>query len=568
MLSKSSAVLVIAFFLSLTPAALAQCTLNTTSPSVTICSPTNNATVTSPVHFVAGTTDNEYKVTVLQIYLDGSKIFQVLNTPTLDVNMSVAAGTHRVTVQATDSANRVFKSTIYITVGQSSGCTPSTTQPSVTICSPTNGSTVTSPVSVVAVSNCSCTVSYMQVYVDGTKVYQVAGGSINTSLSLAGGQHRFVVQAIDSKGGAFKSVIYVTVQSSSGGGTSSPIKHIIVLTMQNRSFDHLFGTMAGVEGIKPSVPGYSQTDANGNTVTPYLLTDVTTADLPHSHQNYLNVWDTGKMDKYAYYNGSLSMAYYDNSVPGVDTLWTWASQYALADNYFPSVMSNAPANPLYLVSAYDNNFAWSVQPVYGPCQKADAAAKPFTWKNVGDQLTSAGIGWTWFHENYGQCGGGYIPQENPFQYFTSTQNTTHIQDLSNFYTALNNGTVPAVSYINPNPSHNGHPGSGSFTTAMNWMDGFIKKVQASSIWPDTAIVILWDESGGWWDHVPPAQIDSQGLGQRVPMIVISPYAKKGYVSSVRMDHVSILKWIQWNWKLGTLNSREGLSPDIGDMFQF
>jgi phospholipase C len=68
--------------------------------------------------------------------------------------------------------------------------------------------------------------------------------------------------------------------------------------------------------------------------------------------------------------------------------------------------------------------------------------------------------------------------------------------------------------------------------------------------------------------VPPPQVDSQGLGARVPLIVISPYAKKGYVSHVQMDHVSILKWIQWNWGLGTLNTREGQSSDIGDMFQY
>jgi phospholipase C len=113
-----------------------------------------------------------------------------------------------------------------------------------------------------------------------------------------------------------------------------------------------------------------------------------------------------------------------------------------------------------------------------------------------------------------------------------------------------------------------HPGSGSVTTALNWLDGFIKRVQGSSQWSSTAIIILWDESGGWWDHVSPPQVDSQGLGARVPMIVISPYAKRGYVSHVQMDHVSVLRFIQWNWSLGTLNSRNALSNNMLDMFQF
>jgi phospholipase C len=274
------------------------------------------------------------------------------------------------------------------------------------------------------------------------------------------------------------------------------------------------------------------------------------------------------MDKYAYYNGSLSMGYYDNTMPGIDKLWGWAQQYSLADNYFSSAMSNAPAVGLYMVAASDNNFPWSVQPYYGPCQKADSAAKPLAFRNVGNQMSSNNLSWAWFAENYGACGGGYLPVQNPFQYFTSTNNTSHIQSLTNFYTMVDGGTLPALSYIQPNPGHSMHPGSGSITTAANWLDGFIKRVQSSNQWSSTAIVILWDESGGWWDHVSPPQIDSQGLGARVPMIVISPYAKRGYVSHVQMDHVSVLRFIQWNWSLGTLNTRNTLSNNMLDMFQF
>jgi phospholipase C len=183
-------------------------------------------------------------------------------------------------------------------------------------------------------------------------------------------------------------------------------------------------------------------------------------------------------------------------------------------------------------------------------------------------MTSAGISWGWFHEHYGQCGNGYIPQENPFQYFTSTHAAANVQDLANFYTDLANGTVPAVSYIAPDPNHNGHPGSGSFTNALNWLDGFVAQVQNSSTWPDCAIVVIWDESGGWYDHVNPPQVDAQGLGMRVPILVISPYAKKGYVSHVQMDHVSVLRFVHWNWELPALTPRESLSNNLTDLLQF
>jgi phospholipase C len=115
-----------------------------------------------------------------------------------------------------------------------------------------------------------------------------------------------------------------------------------------------------------------------------------------------------------------------------------------------------------------------------------------------------------------------------------------------------------------------HPGSGAVTIAASWLDNFIQSVQNSSIWPDTAIIVIWDEGGGWYDHVPPPAVDSQGLGVRVPMLVISPFAKRGYISHVQMDHVSILKFIQWNWSLPSLNARNSspASGDLRDMFQF
>src|SRR6266850_217661 len=448
-------------------------------------------------------------------------------------------------------------------------CPLNTASPSVTICTPMNGESLPSPVQVNAgTTDTAKPVKLVQIYIDGVKKYQIAANSVDTPLDLPAGSHRLTVQAMDTANLIFKSSVMITVTGTTPQATQSPIHHVVVVQLQNRSFNHLFGVFPGVNGIDPSSTSYSQTDANGTAITPHLLTSASTGDLPHSRTNYLNAWNRGAMNKYAYYNGSLSMGYYDNTMPGVDKLWGWAQQYALADNYYSSAMSNAPAVSLYMVAASDNNSPWSVQPYYGPCQKPDAAAKPFGFPNVGDQMNNHNFSWGWFAENYGACAGGYLPVQNPFQFFTSTNNTSHIQSLTNFYTMLSGGTLPALSYIQPNPGHSMHPGSGSVTTALNWLDGFIKRVQGSSQWSSTAIIILWDESGGWWDHVSPPQVDSQGLGARVPMIVISPYAKRGYVSHVQMDHVSVLRFIQWNWSLGSLNSRNALSNNMLDMFQF
>ena len=353
------------------------------------------------------------------------------------------------------------------------------------------------------------------------------------------------------------------------GTTSSPVKHLLVVMMQNNSFDHLFGTFPGANGPKPGSPGFTQPDPTGRMVTPYLLTTIAPRDLSHSHAAFVQMVNNGLMDRFAALNGTAAMGFYDSTIPGIDKLWAWTQQFALADNFFASVMGDAPTNQLYLVAASDNNFTFAVQPAFPPCNKPDSASQPFVFPNVGDQLSQKTVSWQWLTEQYGVCG-FYSPLQNPFQYFTSTQNSVHLQDYTSFIAQLQNGSVPAVTFIQPAPSHAMHPGAGTVKVAGNWLEDFLRTVQTSSIWPDTAIVIVWDSSGGWYDHVPPPAVDSQGFGPRVPLIVISPFAKRNYISHVQMDHTSILKFIQWNWQLPSLNQRNSdpASGDLRDMFAF
>jgi len=165
------------------------------------------------------------------------------------------------------------------------------------------------------------------------------------------------------------------VASSCGGGSGttsnlqqppgnrvprSGIQHLIIVVMQNASFDHLFGTYSGVNGLDSTAPSYKQVDATGNTVQPALLTNLSPADLNHTRTSYLSAYDSGKMDKYAATNGTMSMDYYDNTSIGtaadgrkfgVNTLWGYAKQYALADNFFAAAMASEPGNMLYMTAA-------------------------------------------------------------------------------------------------------------------------------------------------------------------------------------------------------------------------
>jgi phospholipase C len=350
--------------------------------------------------------------------------------------------------------------------------------------------------------------------------------------------------------------------------TSGTFQHIIVVIMQNRSFDHLFGTFPGANGIASGVPGFKQVSAAGNTVTPFFQTNLGIPDMPHLRGSLISDWNNGLMDKFALNSGVDAMGFYDSTTPGVDLLWSWAQQYALADNFFPSAMGDAPSNQLYLVAAGDNSFSFTIQPFYGPCNTLTTTTAPYTFRHVGDQLAAKNLAWAWYHESYGDCT-HYVPQENPFQFFTDTQGSGNLRDLTAFSTDLNAGRLPAVSFVQPGPLHSTHPASGySIAHGLQWLDGFIRQIQNSPVWSNAAIVVIWDSSGGLWDHVPPPQMDSQGLGPRVPMLVISPLAKKGHISHVQMDDVSILKLIQSNFGLPPLNARNQLSNGLNDMFAF
>jgi hypothetical protein len=203
-------------FLVLLPLLHAQtCSPTGTAPSVTICSPASGVTVSSPVTVVA-TANSTKTVLYSQIYIDGIKQYQV-NGPNVNTQLAMTPGQHRLTVQSNDGS--YFKATEYITVSDTStggSCSPSSSTPSVNICSPASGSTVASPVTISAAVHSANTVQYTQVYIDGVKQYQVNGSSVQTDLPLSAGQHRLTVSAYD--GTTFWKTQYFTVGSGGGGG--------------------------------------------------------------------------------------------------------------------------------------------------------------------------------------------------------------------------------------------------------------------------------------------------------------------------------------------------------------
>ena len=374
----------------------------------------------------------------------------------------------------------------------------------------------------------------------------------------------------------------------------SPIKHLIVVVMQNNSFDHLFGTYTGANGLDPTAASYKQVDQAGITVQPQLLTNLSPLDLNHTASSYQTAYHSGKMDKYAWQNGDTSMYYFDNTSIGtatdgqkfgVATLWSYAQQYSLSDNFFASAMASEPSNMLYMVSADPGTDPYGypqldgcTAALYQQNQTSGATiTSPLTTLNVGDQLSANNISWGFYQEYFvneqNRTCTHYVPQENPFQYFQTTANSANVLNFSmlGFNTMLSSATLPSVMWVQPDPANSMHPGAGTIANGIEWLDTVVQAVKNSPEWSSTAIVVLWDESGGWYDHVPPPQLSGTiGLGARVPVIVISPFAKANYVSHQQMDFVSVLRFIQWNWALGPFTdpsqaAREQQSGDLCDL---
>jgi Carboxypeptidase regulatory-like domain/Bacterial Ig domain len=187
------------------------CTLNPASPSVTICTPANNAVLSSPVRVVAAARDS-VAVSLMQIYVDGKAVL-TKSGGSLDAGVPMATGVRRLTVQAQDVAGITFKQTIFVTVrSASTGCTAGPASPSVTICAPANNAVVSAPVRVVAASRDAVAVSFMQIYVDGKVALTKGGGSLDATVPMAAGVRRLTVQAKDVAGVIFKQTINIRVR--------------------------------------------------------------------------------------------------------------------------------------------------------------------------------------------------------------------------------------------------------------------------------------------------------------------------------------------------------------------
>ncbi len=441
-----------------------------------------------------------------------------------------------------------------------------------------------------------------------------------------------------------------------GYETATPIKHVVVIFDENNSFDHYFGTYphaANPPGEPafypapdtPRVNGLNQPllTKNPNSVAPLRLdrSDNLTCDNDNHYTDEQKAYDGGLLDKFVESTSStnpgcppgLAMGYYDGNT--VTALWNYAQHFAMSDNFYDTEFGTTVMGHLNLVSGdthqtnvtsikgkvANGSVIGNLDPALDDCSHGSTIT--MTSQNVGDLLNAKGITWGWFYGDFApagyangvaQCSSDYDGHYDPFLYYASTSNPHHLPpssvaligrtdqanhnyDLNAFWEALANGNLPAVSFLKAPATMTGHPNTSSPLAEQAFLVNTINRLQESRDWKNMAILIAYDDSDGWYDHVMPpivnesndpandallgptglcgtpapgAYLDRCGYGERLPFVVISPYAKQNYVNHAVNDTTSILRFIEDNWRLGRIGDQsfDATAGSILGMFNF
>jgi phospholipase C len=354
---------------------------------------------------------------------------------------------------------------------------------------------------------------------------------------------------------------------------ANPIKHVIVLMKENRSFDHYFGQLSkqGQSDAEAVPSSFTNKDPLGATVAPTHATTTCIKYDPHHQWADMHAQSNGgKMDGFvtnaAAHNdpqqgappntdGHFTMDYYDNT--DLPFYYWLGSTFALADHYFPSVLSGTWANRAYLVAGTSAGLKDTlVDPML--------SGVPL----IFDKLEEKKVTWQIYSDN------SFFPLEGSVLWGTDRK----IQDdVPTFYAALADGSLPAVAFIDANLNTTDEHPWGDVQGGEAWTRDLFDRLVKSPIWSSTVLFWVYDEAGGFADHVPPPtnacipspdQAEFHELGMRVPFVAISPYAKRHFVSHAVHSHTSILRFIELLHDVPALTARDANSDALLDLFDF
>ncbi len=382
-------------------------------------------------------------------------------------------------------------------------------------------------------------------------------------------------------------------QSAKSAGSdadpSTKIKHVIVIIQENRSFVNIF---SGFPGADAPTFGYE----HDGTQVPLAKINFNGASIAHGFTTSLTDWNKGAMNGFDLSNPSAPLYPYSYLDPTlVQPYWNMASSYVLADHMFPTQFGGSFSAHLNLVAGtdklssklavtdYATNTPWGCDAPSGTrsfvvtSKRVEGNKGPFPcftqFKTMADTLDAAGVSWKYYApQTFGcpnQCDNGGLEWSafdaiNSVRYGADWSNvinpqTTILQDAQN-------GNLAPVSWVVPDHKDSDHPDSQS-DTGPSWVASVVNAIGQSQYWNSSAIVILWDDWGGWYDDAPPPQLNYLGLGIRVGCIIVSPYAKHQVVHT-QYEYGSILKFIEETFKLASLGYTDKRAASIVDSFNF
>jgi phospholipase C len=409
---------------------------------------------------------------------------------------------------------------------------------------------------------------------------------------------------------------------------------------------------------KPSTPSVNGLSGglltnNPNSAAPFRLSraQAVTCDQDHDYTHEQQAMNSGLMNKFVEFRSvaratcdsglgsKLVMGYYDGNT--VTALWNYAQNFAMSDNFYGTGFGPSTPGALNLIAGQTHGatvvrnvgaaarqiVAGTViadaRPALDDCVTGSDSTVTMAGKNVGDLLNEKGITWGWFQGGFADCtarhgniagtmSNDYVPHHQPFQYYASTANPRHLPqasvgnvgktdqanhqyDLNDFWRAAKAGALPAVSFLKAPSYQDGHASSSDPLDEQFFLVYTLNALQNLPEWKNMAVIITYDDSDGWYDHVmPPIMSQSKtefdaltgpgacgqpaegqysgrcGFGPRLPLLLISPWSKVNFVDHTVTDQSSVLRFIEDNWGLGRIgdHSMDEHAGSLLNLFDF
>ena len=399
------------------------------------------------------------------------------------------------------------------------------------------------------------------------------------------------------------------------------IKHVIVIMQENRSFDSYFGTYPGADGIpmKNGRPTVCAWDPHlGRCVAPFHDPALVNEGGPHGQADATRDIDAGAMDGFVV-SAQIGHHAFCSTNPlapactadvgrsgpqdamgwhdarEIPNYWSYANQFVLQDHLFESVRSWSLPSHLSMVSGWSATCAVPDDPMRCRTDLGNSRTlrehpaldpTPFSWTDITYLLHRAGVSWRYYVAEGTQpdCDddGMFCPPRrqtvgtpdiwNPLPAFEDVHQDGQLRDVQTvgrFYRDAARGTLPSVSWIVPNHADSEHPPA-SIAAGQAWVTGLIDAAMRSRDWDSTAIFLAWDDWGGFYDHVIPPDVDGAGYGLRVPGLVISPYAKRGFIDHQTLSFDAYLRFIEDDFLGGqrldpATDGRPDSRPDVREL---